>query len=135
MSSPASIAALNDSGAPAGASAAAPRLLIVDDVEDNRAVLARRFQRRNFEVCEAECGASALELIERRSFDLILLDIMMPDITGVDVLRPTAGATISSKPLRSAPTTMSPSRSISPSRWPASIRRSSENAALKPSNE
>src|ERR1700722_6478362 len=65
----------------------APRLLIVDDVADNRAVLARRFQRRNFDITEADCGRSALDLIERHSFDLVLLDIMMPDITGVEVLR------------------------------------------------
>ena len=41
-----------------------PRLLVVDDVADNRAVLARRFQRRNFEIVEAEGGIEALELID-----------------------------------------------------------------------
>jgi diguanylate cyclase (GGDEF)-like protein len=66
---------------------AAPRLLIVDDVADNRVVLSRRFQRRNFDITEADCGRAALDLIERHSFDLVLLDIMMPDITGVEVLR------------------------------------------------
>jgi diguanylate cyclase (GGDEF)-like protein len=67
--------------------ASAPRILIVDDVADNRMVLTRRFQRRNFDITEADCGMAALELIERHSFDLVLLDIMMPDITGVEVLR------------------------------------------------
>jgi diguanylate cyclase (GGDEF)-like protein len=87
MSSFASNAALNDSDALGDATAAPPRLLIVDDVEDNRVILGRRFQRRNFDVSEAECGERALDLIERHSFDLILLDIMMPDITGIEVLR------------------------------------------------
>jgi diguanylate cyclase (GGDEF)-like protein len=64
-----------------------PRLLIVDDVADNRIVLARRFQRRDLDVAEADCGQRALELIERQSFDIILLDIMMPDMTGIEVLR------------------------------------------------
>jgi diguanylate cyclase (GGDEF)-like protein len=68
-------------------SATPPRLLIVDDVADNRIVLARRFQRRNFEITEADCGHAALDLIERRSFDAVLLDIMMPDITGIEALR------------------------------------------------
>jgi diguanylate cyclase (GGDEF)-like protein len=72
---------------PADALVAAPRLLIVDDVADNRVVLSRRFQRRNFDITEADCGRAALDLIERHSFDLVLLDIMMPDITGVEVLR------------------------------------------------
>src|SRR5579872_271015 len=67
--------------------ASAPRILIVDDVADNRMVLTRRFQRRNFDITEADCGMAALDLIERHSFDLVLLDIMMPDITGVEVLR------------------------------------------------
>jgi DNA-binding response OmpR family regulator len=64
-----------------------PRLLAVDDDVDNRIVLARLFQRRNFDVVEADCGARALELIAADSFDAILLDITMPDMSGLDVLR------------------------------------------------
>ena len=66
---------------------APPRLLIVDDVADNRAILARRFERRGFAITEAGCGSAALRLIEEQEFDLVLLDIMMPDIDGVEVLR------------------------------------------------
>ena len=73
--------------AQAEASSPPPRLLIVDDIADNRSILARRFQRRNFDIAEADCGRAALEMIERDSFDLILLDIMMPDLTGIEVLR------------------------------------------------
>jgi diguanylate cyclase (GGDEF)-like protein len=64
-----------------------PRILIVDDVADNRAVLARRFRKRNFEIVEAEGGVKALELIGMGSFDAILLDITMPDLDGLEVLR------------------------------------------------
>ncbi|HEX2725465.1 MAG TPA: EAL domain-containing protein [Beijerinckiaceae bacterium] len=66
---------------------ARPRLLIVDDIADNRAVLARRFERRGFEIAEADGGNRALELVAQQSFDLVLLDVMMPDIDGMEVLR------------------------------------------------
>jgi len=64
-----------------------PRLLIVDDISDNRAILMRRFQRRGFEVVEAESGFAAIELINRESFDLVLLDVMMPGIDGIETLK------------------------------------------------
>jgi diguanylate cyclase (GGDEF)-like protein len=66
---------------------AKPRILVVDDIADNRAILARRFQKRNFEVVEADSGPTALELIAAGSFDIILLDVMMPDMDGLEVLR------------------------------------------------
>ncbi len=64
-----------------------PRLLIVDDIAENRLILTRRFRRRGFATTEAASGHHALELIETRSFDLVLLDVMMPDLTGIEVLR------------------------------------------------
>ena len=66
---------------------AAPRLLIVDDIADNRTILTRRFARRGFEIVEADGGARALELIDQQSFDAVLLDVMMPGIDGLEVLR------------------------------------------------
>ncbi|MEE2951450.1 MAG: EAL domain-containing protein [Pseudomonadota bacterium] len=66
---------------------AQPRLLVVDDVADNRAILMRRLVRRGFEVVEAIGGQDALDKIAAESFDLVLLDIMMPDINGNEVLR------------------------------------------------
>ena len=65
----------------------APRLLIVDDVADNRAILARQFGRRGYEIVEAEDGAQALRLIGEQTFDAVLLDVMMPGIYGTEVLR------------------------------------------------
>lgn len=64
-----------------------PRLLIVDDVADNRIILARRFQRQNFEIVEAESGSRALTLIAGEKFDVVLLDVTMPDMNGFDVLK------------------------------------------------
>ncbi|MGP0058287.1 MAG: putative bifunctional diguanylate cyclase/phosphodiesterase [Beijerinckiaceae bacterium] len=64
-----------------------PRLLVVDDVADNRIILTRRFQRCNFDIVEADCGTKALELVAASSFDAILLDVNMPDMSGLEVLR------------------------------------------------
>ena len=65
----------------------APRLLVVDDIGDNRTILCRRFQRRGFEVVEADGGFAAIELIDREAFDVVLLDVMMPGIDGIETLR------------------------------------------------
>jgi diguanylate cyclase (GGDEF)-like protein len=72
---------------PAASTGPAAKLLLVDDIEDNRVVLRRRFQRRGFEVDEAESGARALELIGRYDYDLVLLDVRMPDMDGVEALK------------------------------------------------
>jgi CheY-like chemotaxis protein len=64
-----------------------PRLLVVDDVEDNRNLLRRRFTRLGYEVLEAEDGAKALAMCATYPFDLVLLDIMMPGIDGIEVLQ------------------------------------------------
>ncbi|MBM9594574.1 putative bifunctional diguanylate cyclase/phosphodiesterase [Roseitranquillus sediminis] len=63
------------------------RILVVDDVEDNRDIFVRRLGRRGFEMLEAENGTEALDIVEREHVDLILLDIMMPDIDGTEVVR------------------------------------------------
>jgi diguanylate cyclase (GGDEF)-like protein len=64
-----------------------PRILIVDDISDNRTILTRRFQRRGFDVVEADNGLTAIELIDKEPFDLILLDVMMPGIDGIETLK------------------------------------------------
>ena len=63
------------------------RLLVVDDAEDNRVLLNRRLTKRGFQVVEADSGMAALALIAEQDFDLVLLDIMMPGIDGLEVLR------------------------------------------------
>ena len=63
------------------------RILVVDDVPDNRDILTRRLARRGFEVVEAGNGTQALEILAREDIDLVLLDIMMPDIEGTEIVR------------------------------------------------
>lgn len=61
-------------------------VLVVDDNEDNRNLLSRQLERQGLTVTLAENGFQALELIQAESFDLVLLDIMMPEMTGYEVL-------------------------------------------------
>ena len=61
-------------------------ILVVDDTEANRALLTRRLTRQGFNVAVAEDGARALELLERKPFDIVLLDILMPGMDGHQVL-------------------------------------------------
>jgi class 3 adenylate cyclase len=61
-------------------------LLVVDDNEGNRDVLSRRLLRDGCEVMLAESGRQALRMARRYKFDLILLDIMMPEMDGFAVL-------------------------------------------------
>jgi sigma-B regulation protein RsbU (phosphoserine phosphatase) len=68
---------------------AAPQatLLIVDDEELNREGLARHLQRHDYQVAVAKSGREAIELLGGRRFDLVLLDIMMPGMNGLEVLK------------------------------------------------
>jgi class 3 adenylate cyclase len=61
-------------------------ILVVDDNESNRDLLARRLSRDGHRVELAADGAEALRAVGERAFDLILLDLMMPDISGYEVL-------------------------------------------------
>jgi adenylate cyclase len=62
-------------------------ILVVDDNEENREMLSRRLSREGFEVHCASGGAEALEALRTASADLVLLDVMMPDINGYEVLQ------------------------------------------------
>ena len=63
------------------------RILIVDDNASNRDVLERRLVREGHQVATATNGATALELVVGEKFDLILLDLIMPEMSGFEVLR------------------------------------------------
>ncbi len=62
------------------------RILVVDDQEDNRAVLERRLRRQGHTVQSASGGHAALALLAREEVDLVLLDVLMPDLDGYAVL-------------------------------------------------
>jgi sigma-B regulation protein RsbU (phosphoserine phosphatase) len=65
------------------------RILVVDDNEMNRDLLARRLERLGFTVDTADGGHSGLEKILSGDYQLVMLDIMMPDIDGLTVLKKT----------------------------------------------
>jgi len=63
------------------------RILVVDDNAGNRDMLSRRLEREGYSVDTAEDGRQALEKLETGSFDLVLLDIVMPELDGFAVLQ------------------------------------------------
>jgi DNA-binding response OmpR family regulator len=65
----------------------AATILVVDDLPANRDLMVRRLERSGFQVLAASSGPEALEVVRRGGVDLVLLDIMMPGMTGLDVLR------------------------------------------------
>jgi class 3 adenylate cyclase len=62
-------------------------ILVVDDNAANREMLARRLEREGHRVQQAAGGREALDLLGRQSIDLVLLDVMMPDMDGYAVLQ------------------------------------------------
>ena len=62
-------------------------LLVVDDNKVNRLLLARGLQEQGHNVTFAENGRQALDSMRRQAFDLVLLDIMMPEVDGYQVLQ------------------------------------------------
>jgi class 3 adenylate cyclase len=62
-------------------------ILVVDDDEGNREILARRLRRQGYRVAVAAGGRQALETLGTTAVDLVLLDVMMPDMDGYAVLQ------------------------------------------------
>ncbi|HWH02862.1 MAG TPA: response regulator, partial [Gemmatimonadales bacterium] len=62
------------------------RVLVVDDEAGNRDLLGRRLQREGYAVVSAGGGREALEVVTREAVDVVLLDVMMPDLDGLAVL-------------------------------------------------
>lgn len=63
------------------------RILVVDDEAGLRASLAANLELEGYSVVEASSGAEAIDLFRRESFDLVITDIRMPGISGVDAFR------------------------------------------------
>ena len=68
-----------------GAPARQLRILVAEDNPVNQTLTARLLQKKGHTVAIAETGKAALELTERESFDLILMDIQMPEMDGLEV--------------------------------------------------
>jgi len=63
------------------------RILVVDDSQANQEILSRRLELQGYQIELADSGAQALEKLNRDFFDLVLLDVMMPDMDGYTVLQ------------------------------------------------
>src|ERR1700722_4322560 len=64
-----------------------PQIMVVDDDQDTVAILARHLQREGFVPIEANSGAQCLKLVHENEVDVILLDLMMPEMDGFEVVK------------------------------------------------
>ncbi len=62
-------------------------VLVVDDEEDFRETLVKRMEKRNLNVSGAESGPKALDLMDKMDFDVVVLDVKMPGVDGIETLR------------------------------------------------
>ena len=67
------------------------RVLIADDDKNLRRVLRTELGEAGFQTMDVESGQKALETLEREDFDLLLLDLNMPGIPGLEVLERVRG--------------------------------------------
>jgi DNA-binding NtrC family response regulator len=65
----------------------AEKVLLVDDEKDFLEVMAERMAARGIEVSTASSAAEAIRLAEKESFDAIIVDLMMPDMDGIEALK------------------------------------------------
>lgn len=63
------------------------RILVVDDEEEVRNLLSRFFQKKNYDTLTADSGEAALATLQKEKVDAVLLDIRMPGLDGLEVLR------------------------------------------------
>jgi DNA-binding response OmpR family regulator len=64
-----------------------PQIMVVDDDPDTVSILARHLQREGFGAIEAISGTECLRLVHEHRIDVILLDLMMPEMDGFEVVR------------------------------------------------
>ena len=81
----------NQQSAPALASALSARVLVADDNRVNRLLLCRSLELMGHQVSSAANGRAALEMLRQQPFDLLLLDLAMPELDGFGVLQERAG--------------------------------------------
>lgn len=76
-----------DDGGKAAGAVPPKRILVVEDNDANRVMLCRRLNKHGYATAEAADGRQALDLVAKQTFDLVLCDIMMPEVDGYEVLR------------------------------------------------
>lgn len=64
-----------------------PRILAVDDEESIREFLEIMLKKEGYEVTTAEDGAQAIDLLKKKSFDMVISDMQMPNVTGMELLK------------------------------------------------
>jgi two-component system, OmpR family, response regulator len=64
-----------------------PLVMVVDDEDKVRHYLSRLLEKRGFSVSTAADGQAALDLLEQMDFDIVLLDVLMPGLDGISVLK------------------------------------------------
>jgi CheY-like chemotaxis protein len=64
-----------------------PRILLIDDDQDVRRAFKAILERAGMEMVEAEDGAAGIALFERGRFDLVIVDVIMPRMTGIEVIQ------------------------------------------------
>ncbi|WPC44007.1 response regulator transcription factor [Clostridium sp. JS66] len=62
-------------------------ILIIEDEEDIRDILSHYLKKEGFSVIEAENGIHGIDIVKSKNIDLIILDLMLPDITGYEVCK------------------------------------------------
>ena len=63
------------------------RILVVDDDEAIRHLVEAVLKRENYDVDTADGGSDAISKIESSQYDVVVLDLMMPEVSGIDVLK------------------------------------------------
>ncbi|APG63787.1 response regulator [Sphingorhabdus lutea] len=63
------------------------RILLAEDEPAMREYLVRSLEKNGYEVVAVDCGSKAAPLLESRSFDLLLTDIVMPEMDGIELAR------------------------------------------------
>jgi two-component system response regulator PilR (NtrC family) len=81
------VAGRNGQAAESNSKGAIPRVLVVDDERSMRELLAIVLRREGYHVVAAESGRGAIAVLEREPVDLLISDIKMPDVSGVEVLK------------------------------------------------
>ena len=63
------------------------KILIIDDVSENIQILAKFLKLEGYQICFALSGKKGLELVDKNHIDLILCDVMMPEMDGFEVCK------------------------------------------------
>jgi len=63
------------------------RVLVVDDERDFLETIVKRLQRRKLDAVGVESGKEALEILEKQPFDVVILDVRMPGMDGIETLK------------------------------------------------